>query len=898
METATAPVVALPRLPAAIPRSGISESARLALRQWLGDTDRALADAFRDGASVDELVPARAQAIEKLLRHVWTAIVGEPATLALFAVGGFGRGELFPRSDTDLLVLTDAVPQGSQARSLETLFTCLWDLGLKPGHAVRTLAQCRELAASDASVYTSLLEGRRIAGAAVFDQGWDAMLGDPAVWPPAKYLAAKREEQAVRHARYHDTAYNLEPNLKDGPGGLRSLHVIGWLGRRLFGIGDLRGLARKGLLSKSEWLALGEARATLWRARYALHLLAGRPEERLLFDFQRELASRLGYRDEHAQNLGVEQFMQSYYRAAMVFERTNAAFLQRCDEALAEPVLLQAEPIGDGFVAMGDRVDIREPDLFERRPAALIDVFIVLVDNPELSGLRAHAQCRLQAALELHGESLREDAAVHAAFLRLLRRGAPAVEALARMSRHGLLAQYLPAFGKVVGRMQYDLFHVYTVDEHTLRVLRIVARFAQPQHSREFALASDLFSRLAKPELLLLAALFHDIAKGRGGDHSELGEVEARDFCARLGLSPGDIDIVAWLVRWHLLMSVTAQRQDITDPDVVHRFAAQVGEWDRLDLLYLLTCADIAGTSPKLWNSWKDRLLADLYVAARYVLRGDLERPPHADEQRRDCQAQALEILAAEGIDQQPVTEVWNDFPEEAFLRYRPEQIAWQTRAIVMAAAEDLPLVLVQADGLRGGSEIFIYADDRDGLFATVTAALDRLHLSVQEARILSSRSGMSIDTFLVLDASGEAIDRGERSELVAETLRRALRQNPYRPQLAKRSMARPLRHFHIPARIEFRSEANAERTQVSLVCSDRPGLLAVVAQVFRERRVRVHDARIATFGERAEDFFQITDQNNRPLSRDSEQALQQALLARLNAPPAPTVTKEIHARS
>ena len=874
---------ALPRLPAALPRSGISPQARLALRQWLGDADRWFADAFRDGVGADELVPLRAAALQQLMRHIWTAIVGEAAGAALYAVGGFGRGEQFPRSDMDLLVLVEAPPQGSLARSLETLFTCLWDFGLKPGHAVRTLAQCRELAAQDASVYTSLLDGKRIGGSERFDAAWSELLADAALWPPAAYLQAKREEQEQRHARYNDTAYNLEPNLKDGPGGLRSLHVIGWLARRLFGLTDWRGLQQSGLLAAAEVAAIDAARAVLWRTRFALHLLARRPEDRLLFDYQRELARRLGYEDEHAQNLGVEQFMQDYFRAAITLERANAAFLQRCDEALAEPVLFAAEPVGEHFLAIGERLDLRDPQLFERRPAALIEIFTALAENPALKGLRAQALARLQAALEWQGQALRDDPAVQAAFLRLLRLGAAAVPALARMSRHGLLAQYLPAFGKVVGRMQYDLFHVYTVDEHTLRVLRIVARFAAAESSREFALGFEIYQRVAKPELLLLAALFHDIAKGRGGDHSELGEVEARAFCYRLGLPASEAELVAWLVRWHLLMSVTAQRQDITDPEIVHRFAVQVGEWERLDLLYLLTCADIAGTSPKLWNSWKDRLLADLYVAARYVLRAGLERPPQTAAQVAECQAQALEILRSDGVAEAGVLDLWADFPEQAFLRYHPEQLAWQTRAILDTDPAELPLIAIQSDGVRGGSEIFVYAADRDGLFATVAATLDRLNLSVQEARVLTTASGMSLDTFLVLDSHGRALDDAERVERVRRELGRCLAQQPYRPQLARRQLARPLKHFQMAPRITFRPDSATGRTQLSLVCSDRPGLLAMVALALREQQVRVHDARIATFGERAEDFFQITDQNDRPLPAAAEQALLKALQARLD---------------
>ena len=877
----SASAVPLPRLPAALPRSGISETARLALKQWLGDCDRRLAEAFRDGMAVAPLVRTRAEAVRQLVVHAWVAIVGEAPGLALVAVGGFGRGELFPQSDVDLLVLAEQAPTGSLARSLETLFACLWDLGLKPGHALRTPAQCRELAGRDISVYTSLLDGVRIAGSTAFDADFRALLGDERLCSRERFFLDKREEQVQRHARFNDTAYNLEPNLKDGPGGLRSLQLMAWLGRRLFGAAQLADLVGHGLLAPAEVAALDAAREVLWRVRFALHLLAGRPEERLLFDYQRELARRLGFVDEHAQNLGVEQFMQTYFRAAITVARANEQFLQRCEEALAPAPLLEARPLSDGFVALGARLDTREPDLFQRRPAALIEAFAVLAENADVSGLRADALQRLQGALVEHGGRLRDDAEANAAFLRLLRLGAPAVEALARMNRYGVLAAYLPAFGRVVGRMQYDLFHVYTVDEHTLRVLRIVARYAAAETSREFALGHAVFSRLDKPELLLLAALFHDIAKGRGGDHSELGEAEARDFVGRLGLAAPEVDLVAWLVRWHLLMSVTAQRQDITDPDVVHRFAVQVADWERLDYLYLLTGADIAGTSPKLWNSWKDRLLADLYAAARYTLRAGLERPPHAEARAAAVRAEARALLLAEGVAAAAIERIWGDFPEESFLRYRPEQIAWQTRGIARTPESALPLVLLAARSVRGGSEVFVYARDRDGLFAAVTATLDRLHLSVQEARIVTSRSGMSLDTFLVLDAQGRPLDAGEAAEHAA-ALREVLCQVPYRTHPVRRSPARTLKHFPIPPRIALGNDVATGHTQLSLVCSDRPGLLATVAQVLRECGVRVHDARIATFGERVEDFFRLTDEHDRPLAPQAEERVRAALLARI----------------
>ena len=866
----------LPRLPAALPRSGVSAEARLALRQVLGDSERALAGAFHAGVDVADLVHLRARAVAAVVAHVWRSCVGEAADCSLLAVGGFGRGVLFPHSDVDLLVLGDAPVLGSQARALEAFFTCLWDVGLKPGHAVRTLEDCRTLSAHEVSVYTSLLDARLLAGGPRLADALVAMAAGSELWPAQAFLEAKRAEQAARHARYNDTAYNLEPNLKDGPGGLRTLDLMRWLGRRVAGAGDFDAMVGCGLLDRTESAALERAQATLLLYRYALHLAAGRPEERLLFDYQRRLAGEFGYVDEHATNLAVEQFMQAYYRAATIAERLGVQFLERCTEWL-EPPAGVARELDRDFVALGPRIELRDAELFLRRPRAMVDVFTLQLDHPELRGLSAQTMRLLQQALAHYGDGFAADAHVLAAFLALLRRGAPAVEVLARMNRHGVLAAILPAFRRVVGRMQYDLFHVYTVDEHTLRVLRNVARFAETGAREAFPLGAETFAALDKPELLLLAALFHDIAKGRGGDHSVLGEEEARAFCARMDLAEADIDLVAWLVRWHLLMSVTAQRQDIADPDIVHRFAVQVGDRERLDHLYLLTIADIAGTNPKLWNEWKARLLADLHMAARYVLRADLGRPLHADERATDCRARTLDLLRDGGMSPERAQALLDGFPEASFLRHRPAQLAWQANAIAREAGGIV--VAVNPQSLRGGSsELFVCAPDRDGLFAAIAATLDRLGLNVVGARLLVAANGRVFDTFEVLDAAS-ALSPVRAREL-ASALRRLLEARDLVARVARRSLPRRLRHFQRPPQIEFVDVDGV--TQLALVCSDRPGLLAEVAQALREARVRVHDARIATFGERVEDFFLLTDEADAVLCERIRGALRTRLLERL----------------
>jgi [protein-PII] uridylyltransferase len=865
----------LPRLPAVVPRSGVSPDARRALRQLLGDVDRSLTVAFREGGDADALARRRGEAVERIVAHVWSACLGDMAAAALYAVGGFGRGLLFPHSDVDLLALVGE-SSTKLSRALENFFGCLWDIGLKPGHAVRTAEQCRSLAIEDASVFTSLLDARRLAGLETLDNALPAIVDDPAIWPPREYLAARIRERDARHARYDDTAHNLEPNLKEGPGGLRSLDAMRWLGRRLAAAPDFDAMVGEGLLDPVEAATLLRAEGTLRRYRYALHLEAGRAEERLLFDYQRALALQLGFEDEHEKNLGVEQFMQGYYRAASLIERLGVQIAERFEELLEREV--EPQPVGIDYVRYGKRLALRNASLFLRRPAALVEIFIARLDEPGIAGFTAETMRRIQHALSRHGESLADDKDVLAAFLALLRRGAPAVEALWRMNRHGLLAAILPAFGRVVGRMQYDLFHVYTVDEHTLRVLRNVARFADPAARREFPIGCEIWPTLERPEVILLAALFHDIAKGRGGDHSVLGEEDARVFCARLGLADEDTELVAWLVRRHLLMSTTAQRQDITDADVVHRFASAVGDWERLDLLYLLTVADIIGTSPKLWNAWKDRLLADLYTATRYALRSDRVLPQHAGVRVRECRDRALTMLAAENFAAADVERLWLDFPELSFLRHRPEQIAWQTAAI-LRSGRVTPLVEVHPFSVRGSTELFIYTADRDGLFATVTAMLDRLRFSVVEARILVSSDRMALDTFLLLESDSQAPASLQRAEELHLRMQRALHAQASQ-QPARRGISRHLRHFQMPPRIEFTDIG--ERTQLALVCTDRPGLLAAVAQAMAEAQVRVHDARIATFGERVEDFFQITDRQNAPLTAARRDILRASLLGRI----------------
>jgi [protein-PII] uridylyltransferase len=847
-----------------------------ALRAAIEHADRALAAAFTDGEPIARLVAVRAWAIEQGVLAAWAAEFGADAQPALFAVGGFGRGELHPRSDVDLLVVVPSGRSEAVARAVERFLGRLWDAGLQVGHAVRTVAECGEAGRADITIATNLFEARWIAGSEAAARDLADELAAPDFWPADRYAAAKVAEQAARHARFNDTAHNLEPNIKEGPGGLRDLATILWIGGRRFGRPTLDALAEGGLILPTEHAQLVAARDTLWRVRFALHAGSRRPEERLLFEHQRRLAEAFGHVDPDGGNAGVERFMQSVFRAAMTIDRLNERILRRFAERDAA---FETRPVGADFVRCGDCLGLAPGRDLVARPDLLIEAFRRPLDDPSIRGFGSALLTAIDEALPRLGERLLAAPGVREAFLAILDHPGPVDEALARMARCGVLGRLLPAFGSVAGHMQFDLFHVYTVDQHTLFVIRNLRAFARPEAAQAFPLAHALYHRLRRPALLVLAGLFHDIAKGRGGDHSELGAEEALSFAAELGLAPSEGELVAWLVRNHLLMSLTAQKQDIGDPAVVRRFAEACGDDERLDHLYCLTVADIRATSPKLWNSWRDRLLMELHQAARDALARGLAHPAGASERVRDARAAALALV---GEGRERVEALWEEFPDDSFLRYTPEQLAWQTRSILRHADPGAPLVVVRDARERGSTEVFVYASDRPGVFATITAVLDRLDLSVLEARVVTSRCGHTLDTFQVLGADGAPVTDPARRGQIALRLRDELGREELTAKPARRVASRRQRQFHVPTRIDF-EPAESGRTRLALVCADRPGLLAHVAAALRESGVQVHDARIATFGERAEDYFELTGGAG-ALDEAETARVRESLLAHLDA--------------
>jgi len=843
------------------------------------DNNAELVRQFRRGIAINEIIRARADFIDSLLIDAWKELAGafsEP--LVLVAVGGYGRRELHLHADIDLLVLLDNPEHATHDNhayqpALAAFFSFLWDIGLKPGQSVRTLDECVEAARDDQTVMTNLLESRLLCGSQpLFDALW-ARLNPEHIWPSRAFFEAKMAEQQARYAKFHDTAYNLEPNIKEGPGGLRDIQIIGWIIKRHYNSQNLRDLIVHGWLTEAEFAELMAAQNFLWQVRFALHALTGRCEDRLLFDYQKELAQQFGYREENI-NQAVEQFMQRYFRTVMGLERLNEMVLQLFNE-----VVLQGKeeavaiPINASFQTVNNYIEALHPLVFLENPLALLEVFLLLQQNAGLQGIRAATIRLIRQHLYLIDEDFRNDANACGLFMEILRQPGGITHQLRRMNRYGVLAAYLPAFGNVVGRMQYDLFHVYTVDEHTLFVIRNLRRFALEKHSADHPLCNEIFQLIEKPELLYIAALMHDIAKGSGGDHSVVGENIAEVFCRRHAVGRRDAQLVKWLVRHHLLMSMTAQRKDINDPDVIHEFATLVGDQNTLNHLYLLTVADIRATNPSLWNSWKDALLRELLTATRWAFRRGLGRPLEQADKISSARAETRALLQRLGIRNTTTDKVWQTFTDEYFLRYLPEEIAWHTVAISACPDEELPLVLLRPMSQRGSAEIFLYActHDQHNIFAHSTALLDQLGLTIFDAKIITARNDYVLYSYHVLEQTGEPIKDQRRQLQICSKLRECLLHPGAAPIQVQRREAREIKHFAVPTQVYFHEDPQDRHTILELIATDRRGLLSKVGQAFSRVGIRLYNAKISTIGSRAEDIFYITDQYDQPLREETQ---------------------------
>ena len=855
------------------------------LRKALQQGSDQLEYRFHEGEDIEDLVNGRAWLVDQILLRAWQAYLGKTEVQAsLVAVGGYGRGELHPASDVDIMLLVDEAALETAKEALEAFLLLLWDIGLDIGHSVRTLDDCVHESEQDITVATNLMEARLLCGDEALFQAMREQTGPDKVWPSRHFFEAKWQEQIDRHHKFNDTAYNLEPNIKEGPGGLRDIQMVGWVAKRHFGAETLADLVDHDFLTPEEHRDLCEGQNFLWRIRYGLHILAKRREDRLLIEHQRGLATLFGYQDSETK-LAVEQFMKDYYRTVMELERLNEMLLQ----LYQEEILFGGEAgeiiaINRRFQARNGFLEVAYETVFKHYPFAMLEIFLILAQHPELKGVRAGTIRLIRQYRDDIDDELRNDIRCRSLFMEFLRQPRGVTHELRRMNRYGLLAAYLPVFANIVGQMQHDLFHVYTVDEHTLFVIRNLRRLTVEKFKDEFPLASEVIKHLPKPELLYVAGLFHDIAKGRGGDHSELGAVDVEAFCRQHQLSDYDTRLTSWLVRNHLIMSSTAQRKDISDPEVINEFAAFVGDANHLDYLYLLTMADIRATGPNVWNSWKDSLLAELYRSTKHALRRGLTNPILQSEIISQRQREARHHLLGKNFNEDAIDRFWNRISDDYFLRYNTDEIAWHAEA-VLSHKTTQPLIVLRQHGNRGGTELFIYTPIRGFQFSTTTAVLDQLCLNIVDARILSSNDGYTLDTYIVLEEDGQPIQSEYRMHEIEEMLQKVMGAPEEENAEVFRHMARQLKHFPIETQVYFEQDPHNPRTIMEVVTSDRPGLLSKIAQVLSHCDVRLHNAKITTFGEKAEDIFYITDEDNQPLEDEVEMnCLRQQLKERLDS--------------
>lgn len=830
---------------------------------------------FELGADIVNLVHQRAYFVDQVIAQLWSQHISAECPIALLAVGGYGRGELHPYSDIDLLVLLNDSVSEQPPEQLSQFLTQLWDIGLEIGHSVRTITECRQQAEHDITIATNLLETRLLCGDESLFSALQQLTVTNKTWDEKQFYQNKLAEQKQRHLKYNDTANNLEPNLKESPGGLRDLHVISWIAQQHFSVSDIKGLYEKGFLASNEYDILDQSQRFLWRVRFVLHMLAGRKQEKLMIDYQREIAIQLGYRDDE-KRLGVEHLMKAYYLCAGQVEQMNSLLVQLFEEniILAEKAS-HITPINRRFQVHNGDLETINSGIFAFHPYAMLELFLILQQHPEIKGLRANTIRQLHAHLHLIDDRFRAEIKSRTLFMEIIRQSSGISHQFRRMSQLGVLGAYLPMFGKIIGQMQHDLFHTYTVDEHTLFLVRNLRRFSCEEYQSEFPLCSEVFTQIPRPELLYIAGLFHDIAKGRGGDHSKLGVVDARAFCEQHCLSLYDTDMVAFLVRHHLSMSATAQRYDIHDPDVIKKFTRTVNTVERLNYLYLLTVADIRATNENLWNGWRDSLLKQLYHMARQWIEQHDDLAENTQDRSRHQRELALEELDQSEWSKQQILSLWQHYDDDYFLRHHVTEIVRQTEQRLLQP-ETETLIKTRDYDDDGTLEIFILTKDRAGIFAAIAAILEQLQLNILDAKVNTTSNGDLLNTYIVNGIVSEP-------QRIVDKIRMQLadldNSEAYKPDYIPKKMTL----FETETVINYRDNDQDKHTILELYTHDRPGLISVVAQTFLQCEMHLINAKLITLGDQVEDVFFITNHDYKPLNSNQKSQLETALVSALS---------------
>lgn len=825
--------------------------------------------------SIFELIENRSDFYDALLIQLWQEMgLSEQQGIALIAVGGYGRREMFPLSDLDFLILVEQTPIPEIEEKITQFIQFLWDCGFEVGHSVRTLQQCELEGKQDITIATNLLEARFLTGNRPHFDALNELVKRADFWSKEDFFNAKVQEQIERYQRYHNTAYNLEPDIKYSPGGLRDLHLLYWVALHYSGALTLEAILQSGFIYPQEYQQLQESRAFLFKVRFALHLILKRYDNRLLFDRQVKVSELLGFRGEG--NQAVEKMMKCFFQALHRISLISNLLIQHYREnVLSSNQATVIDQLDDDFQLINQCLCLRDSRVFQEKPERILDLFFYLTQY-EQTNIHSDTLRQLQISLEQLPQKLCEIPAAREKFLRLFNQPNAIKRAFMPMHQYGVLTAYLPQWQAIEGLMQFDLFHIYTVDEHTLRVMLKLENFLSQESAKEHPIAHRIFSQLSDRTLLYIAALFHDIAKGRGGDHAELGAEDVANFAQLHGLDRREIDTLAWLVKSHLLMSITAQRRDIHDPEVVMNFAEAVQNQVRLDYLTCLTVADICATNGNLWNSWKRSLFASLYEFTEQQFAQGMKELLDYSEKSSENRKLAQQILTQDYSDITPISieQLWDRCPEDYFVRNTPKQIAWHT-SLLVDFTEAL-LVKISNRFSLGGTEVFIYCQDQPHLFNKVVSTIGAKKFSIHDAQIITTQDGYVFDSFIITELNGELVEFARRREL-EQVLTLAL-QSEKLPALSI-TPNRQLQHFTVQTDVRFLHENKREHTEMELVALDKPGLLAQVSQIFTELNLNLLNAKITTVGEKAEDFFILTNQFGQALVREEREKIKQVIV-------------------
>ncbi len=821
-----------------------------------------LIERFKSGEDIELLVKKQGWFVDQLLTFAWNQFINSNQ-LSLIAVGGYGRNELLLASDIDLMVLQKPRLKKDVEQQLQSFLTFLWDFGLEVGHSVRTIKECRLEAKSDIPVITNVMESRYICGDENLHEEMREATGPKKIWSTKKFFEAKLLEQKIRHEKYSDTTNKLEPNIKESPGGLRDIQMIGWVAKRHFDNIDIATLIKHNFLTRDEFEILKIGRNLLWRIRFALHMSIKRRDDRLLFEYQRNIAELLGFKSKD--NKGIEEFMKMYFKTIREISRLNEMLLQHFEEEIIHSKRKEKiVEINSRFQKRNNFIEVTNKNIFKNYPFALFEIFLLLQQDPTIKGVRASTIRLIRKSLYLINDEFRKDIRNRSLFLEIIRQPNLVGHKLRMMHRYGVLSSYIPAFAKLEGLMQFDMFHIFTVDEHILTVIQNMRLFAHDEYKLKFPICNALTRKLPKLELLYLAGLFHDIAKGRNGDHATLGIKDAEDFCKLHELSDYDTELVCWLVKNHLLMSKTAQRKDIDDPDVIMDFTNAVQNQTRLNYLLVLTVADIYGTNPELWNNWRAKLLRDLYNRTLYVLRRDHDKDMPKQDWVKSIKHESLALLGKDN--EEDVLKLCETFEDDYFLRHTADEIVWHTEGILKHNNTASPLVLVNKKSSLGNSLIFIYMKDRKNIFSTTARVIEKLGLNVLDARIITSKNDYVLDTFVVLENNGKLINTKERCKEVKDRIKKELKSSQTLPEQGKWAEKKQLKSFNLPTNVTFETDENNMRTIMEVSTIDRPGVLSRIGTAMDLCGAKLQGAKIATYGERVEDIFYLRNDENKAI--------------------------------